>query len=339
MCCSKAALIYRASFCGLGTSLHHHYGAWSRWLVNRDSTFLVLLGASLSSDRPFISKATCCNPFAEPRELLQDGPLLNYAAAVTLCGLDAKLDDDCTDERGWRSWLAKLGGTALDAPISSALGLLHGLHFPVQEVRSWLATQVGKEHAHAGLIDCAQPTQTAYGEIVGHLAYLSGAKEQYPALRQLGQDLGFLIYAQDAWDDWEQDRRSNQFNPLHSYLDLETRRAAVLSPMKRVFQSLCSVFDSLPLQRNRDLLHAVLIDGIGQRLSQIEGTQKPAEKESKSFFQRYKRRCDDCCSNDPCNCCDCCDCLRSCRISKGGSLCDCNPCDGDGIECCGCDCS
>jgi Family of unknown function (DUF5685) len=340
MCCSKAAIHYRAHFCGLGTSLHHQYGAWSRWLVNRDSTFLALLGGALSPEASIMTRSTCCNPWAAPKELLQDGPLLRYVGAVTLCGLNAKLDDDKADERGWRRLLAKAGGQALDAPFGKALGLLHGLNFPVQEVRGWMAGQTQTEYSAAGLIESAHPTSAAYGEIVRHLANLTGALELRTLLLLLGEALGLLIYTQDAWDDWEQDRRRNQYNPLHAYADLQARRAAVLPLMRQAFQRLCAAFEQLPLKRNRDLLQLVLIDGVRQRLDQVEGKKPTSQKDSDSFLRRYQRKGNDCCSSCDCgDCCDCCQCFRGCRLSKGGSICDCNPCDGDGIECCGCDCT
>ena len=105
MCCPKAASMYRAHFCGLGTNLHRHYGLWARGLVNRDSTFLTLLGGALTRDAPSFEEAMCCNPLATPRALLSDGPVIQYAGAVTLCALNAKLDDDVLDEHGWRRWL------------------------------------------------------------------------------------------------------------------------------------------------------------------------------------------------------------------------------------------
>ena len=340
MCCRKAASLYRAHFCGLGTSLHRHYGAWARWLVNRDSTFLTLLGSALAETPPQLCQTTCCNKFATPRDLVADNAVLQYSAAVTICGLSAKLDDDAQDERGWRSHAARFGSKALDTPIGDALGLLHAMRFPVQDVRAWMAGQADIENRSATLQDCAHPTSAAYGEIVGHLAHVSGSPAAKPLLHQLGESLGFLIYAQDAWDDWARDKQRGQFNPLHAFPDLTGRRAAVLPALEAALISLRRAFDALPLRRNRDLLHAVLIEGAETRVAQVSEGKDKRRKHPQSPIEGTKRKrscCDQCdCSSLP----DCCDCLRFCRPGKGkSSLCDCNPCDGDGCECCGCDCS
>lgn len=343
-CCQKASSLYRAHFCGLGTSLHRHYGGWARWLVNRDSTFLALLGSALTDSAPALCQTTCCNPLATPRGLVVDDAVLQYAAAVTVCGLSAKLDDDATDESGWRRWTARLGAHTLDAPIGEALGLLHGLHFPVPRVRAWMAGQSAIESPTANLQECALPTTAAYGEIVGHVAHVSGVAAAKTALHQLGENLGFLIYAQDAWEDWARDKQRGQFNPLHAFPDLAGRRAALLPSLETALTHLRRAFELLPLRRNRDLLRAVLIEGAETRVNQVaqEGSkhrQSPLEATERKRSSCCDK-CDCCQGGNGCNPCECCDCVRCCKPAKaGGSLCDCNPCDGDGCECCGCDCS
>lgn len=155
-----------------------------------------------------------------------------------------------------------------------------------------------------------------------------------------GESLGFLIYAQDVWDDWARDKKRGQFNPLHAFPDLTGRRAAVLPALEAALISLRRAFDALPLRRNRDLLRAVLIEGAEERVAQVSEEKDKRRKHPQSPIEGTERKrscCDKC---DGCNGCDCCDCLRFCRPGKGkSSMCDCNPCDGDGCECCGCDCS
>ncbi|MDP1589844.1 MAG: DUF5685 family protein, partial [Prosthecobacter sp.] len=333
MCCQKAASLYRAHFCGLGTSLHRHYGAWARWLVNRDSTFLTLLGSALAETPPQLCQTTCCNQFAPPRDLVADNAVLQFTAAVTICGLSAKLDDDAQDEHGWRRHAARFGSKALDTPIGDALGLLHAMRFPVQDVRTWMAGQADIENRSATLQDCARPTSAAYGEIVGHLAHVSSSSEAKPLLQQLGESLGFLIYAQDAWDDWARDKKRGQFNPLHAFPDLTGRRAALLPALEEALASLRRALDALPLRRNRDLLHAVLIEGTEARVAQVSEEKDSGRKHPQSPIEGTERKrsscCDECDGCNFCDCCDCCHCFRHSRPGKGkSSMCDCNPCDG-----------
>jgi hypothetical protein len=105
------------------------------------------------------------------------------------------------------------------------------------------------------LHDCSAPTRAAYAEITAHLAHIAEAPQAGTALRQLGENLGLLIYAQDAWDDWAKDRKRGQFNPLHAFPDLAGRREALLPVLRQALAAIRDAFDALPLRRNRDLLH------------------------------------------------------------------------------------
>ena len=244
------------------------------------------------------------------------------------------MDDDRQDERGWRKGLANIGTMAFDQPIADALGLLHAWRFPVMQVRRWMADQSSHEYAGTSLSLSASNTSASYGEIMGHLSVVCAVPEIRPILKQIGESLGLLIYTQDAWDDWQQDRHQGKFNPLQNYTAITDRRSVVLPQMQQAFGQIRSAFEALPLCRNRDLLHSILILGVQQRIHEVSG-EKPTKAEKKEASS-WCSRCD---CYDCSNCGDCCGCFRNCRLSKSSTICDCNPCDGDGIECCGCDCS
>lgn len=354
-CCAKAAATYRAHFCGLCNTLRQDYGLWARWLINRDCTFLALLGTAQTKDSPRPTLATCCNPWAAPRRLVQDSHAVRYAAAVTLCGLAAKLEDDAEDERGPRRWLAMAGRRACEESTSRAVGLLHALDFPVGRVMQALHATPCGAHGGSGLHEAAAPTSLAYGEIVAHTGVLAGVSQAVlPALREIGTQLGFLIYAKDAWDDWEQDHRRRRFNPLHRFARSDQRREALIPPVRDAMASMRAALDRVPLSRNRDMLYDILVTGTeaaADRWLQIRedapGSREEveAEKQKKADQRRKKRRCCDGCDSGchGCDCSDCCQCVRcptrGCGSrAGGGEMCDCNPCDGDGCDCCGCDC-
>jgi hypothetical protein len=344
LCCSKAAACYRAHFCGLCNVLRQDYGLWARWLINRDSTFLTLLGSALSRESPAATSATCCNPWARPRDLFQTSSAARYAGAVTVCGLFAKLDDDADDERGPRRWLASAGRRACDESSARAIGVLHALDFPVGDVMRSLQADAAQSKFTPSLPVAAAPTSHAYGEIVAHVGQLTdSAPSVIDALRDIGRRLGFLIYTKDAWDDWEKDRRHGRFNPLHALADEDERRTVVLPLVTQALDSLRNSFAALPLHRNRDLLSSMLVDGAEEGVRQSIHIKRADEESRRRRRERRNKEEGGCCRHcdGGCDCCDCCRLGKSCGSgSKGGnSMCDCNPCDGDGCECCGCDCS
>lgn len=341
-CCGKTAAIYRMHFCGLCNGLRRDYGLWARWLINRDSTLLAVLGSALSSQPQATRRTTCCNPFGTPHDLLDANPLVHYASAVTICGLTTKINDDSSDEKGPRRWLALAGRSAFEEASSKALGILHGLHFPVSSVQRSLHTQTDSEQSGTHLISAARSTGTAYGEIVTHIAHLThgpGSPLTAP-LREIGQQLDFLIYTKDAWDDWSTDQRRGRYNPLHSITDIEERRAILAPLLNQSLAALSRAFDSLPLIRHQSLLSQMLVAGAATRVNDIltPTNQLSYLTRLKSREPSAEKKKGD---KDWCSGCDCCEgcCNFPCRGSKGPShLCDCNPCDRDGCGCCGCDC-
>lgn len=58
--------LYQAHFCGLASALERNYGYLSRLLINRDSTFLTLLGEGLLKvEREGLltfTRVRCCSP-------------------------------------------------------------------------------------------------------------------------------------------------------------------------------------------------------------------------------------------------------------------------------------
>jgi hypothetical protein len=372
-CCAQH---YSAHFCGLCNRLRQDYGLWARWLINRDSTFLSLLGSSQLPQPPKSQLATCCNPYAAPKALNQEGLTVHYAAAVTLCGLQAKLEDEIEDEQGLRRHAATMLMRSLDGATGLALERLHGMDFPVHTLRSSLAGQQRIEKQGADLFTAAQPTAQAYAEICAHTARIVGAAENVPLLHRMGHALGTLIYTEDAWSDRAADLRRGRYNPLLHATASTWEKARLL--VQQELQTLQDVLQQLPLLRYKELLQSVLIHGSQQRMEpllasvggaplpppstpsvpppvpplqpgQRPSPQKPLPPPPKrSFRQRCSdgfNSCCDCCGNG-CDCTHCCDCINCLRAGKGGRSCcstksqciDCNPCDGDGCECCGCDC-
>lgn len=205
---------YRGFFCGLSGALRDDYSPAARFLVNRDSTFLSLLTASLGTTPPEPALRTCCNPISAPRPLFSDGLHSRYAAAVTVCGLAAKLDDDRSDETGLRRTAARILGRTINPLTDRAISFLNSVAFPTAEVVTMMEEQSAIEARSPDLLTAASPTAGAYGTIFGEAARLAGAPGKQSQLKSIGRNLGRLIYWRDAWDDREEDAQRGRFNPL-----------------------------------------------------------------------------------------------------------------------------
>lgn len=334
-CCGKAPEIWRGHFCGLGTRLHHDFGVGYRFLVNRDSTFLALLGGLGAEEKGRV--ATCCNPFSTPKRIFDTGAHMEYAADVTLCALSIKLRDDGEDEGWMRSFASKVGLVSFSSATDRAIARLNGRGFPTHGVLSTILSQDKVEAKKPGAIAAARPTAEAYQEIMGFSSGLYGDSTLRRSYERIGHSLGRLIYWDDAWRDWVKDRKRGRFNPLD-----ETPHQQLRELMADEYLQLQSEVGKLPVGGNQRILGQT-IDTTASRIPQAHESPEEADRKSR---RKEKKRPDQQTSSWW-NCCDCCNCGSSGRGgSKGGAdacfdcgpgdsgCIDCNPCDG--CDCCPC---
>lgn len=317
---------YQSVFCGLSCALSKEYSPLARFLVNRDSTFLSLVGASLQDETPSLTTRTCCNPFSTAKPLLVNNAVMEYSAAVTICGLTAKLEDDKTDEKGLRRNFSKLLLSQMGGFTDKAVSLLNALRFPTAEVQEALLNQSMVEKGSPSPEEAAAPTAHAYGEIFKHLGVVTGKPSD--KLADLGKHLGRLIYWRDAYDDVVEDEKKGSFNLLR-YTPLEELQVSARSSINVLENSL----KGLPLQRNQSLLPEVLsATSVKHQDFFSYSYEEEAEKERKRREEGYgnwcKRQYDTCC-----NLCDCLeDCVKCCRSPRRN--CSRKPCGQGNGNCC-----
>lgn len=331
-CTDGAYPVWRGAFCGLARCLAREYSAPARILVNRDAAFLGLLGLALDPEEPHWKPATCCNPLARPFPVADDHPAIEHAAAVTICGLAAKLEDDRRDENSGRRGVSRIARWMLTPAVDGALATLNGGGFPAGEVLDTLAGQTNLEIENPTRAD--EPTATAYAAFTGHLASITGTQASRARLEQLGRALGSLVYWRDAWVDRAEDERKGHFNAFLC-LGLETSRTRIAIAWHNFREALAG----LPLHR-----HALLLDRVRSATEFrhgdfLQSSSPPPPPPDPRADRREKKRksdgsCSDCCCNPNQPSIDCC---CDCACDTGRGDCGCiglSP--GDGCCCCPC---
>ena len=283
--------------------MHQDFGAWSRFLVNRDSTFLALAGHLEDTQKGHLS--TCCNPLAKPKLIIDSGRHVEYAADITLCALGIKLRDDAQDE-GWsRRLLSQVGAKTLEPAIGKAIARLNSHNFPTAEVADTILSKNEIESSRPDALGAAQATATAYGRIFEQSPTLQ--KEKW---RDIGFSLGRLIYWDDAWRDWKKDQKRNRFNPLSQTPIPELRE--LMAHEFAHFQQNLTTLASTPV--NETLLQVAT-----QTQSQLPTlNETPSQAEKKRRRRERKERKD----NKWYDCCDCCN-FHACDCCLDCSICDC----------------
>lgn len=315
-CCQKASSsLYKSFFCGLSCRLKMDYGHAARFLVNRDSTFLSIVGSSLSPNSTQNTMSTCCNPLGTPCELKINSCIQQYSAAVAICGLSAKCDDDAHDHSGIR----KLTATSIQAATrnwrDTAIHTLNSLHFPTSTILSTLAQQSAVETPQHSTQEAAAPTAQSYQRIFEHLHRVLEIPHT-PELAVIGFHLGQLTYLRDAVDDLSEDLKKGHYNPLQ-YRDLAECASLASNSLEQFNTAVCN----LPAIRHRQALLEIAEQTTAYHSDLAHNPQQ----------KKKKKKSNSCWDN-----CDCCYCAPSdCNCGSSKSSCD---CDGGCGDCCDCDC-
>jgi len=205
--------LYQAIYCGLCHSIKKNIGIGFLPYLSYDFVFLAVLRMLSSKQTMELEKQFCLlHPFAGKKIRMKDNPSLLYASVASLALCYEKIQDDRNDR-----------------DISLFRRLLFALYTPYlrrkirhlkkqdprwEEIfaRTALAMKKGREaeEKNASLDEmCA-----LFGECLSVLFSYGFEEKQSRILASLGEMLGKFIYTLDALDDWQQDEKSNAFNPF-----------------------------------------------------------------------------------------------------------------------------
>lgn len=212
--------LYRAAYCGLCKEMGRCTGQCSRLTLSYDMVFLYFVRASLTNIKPCMKKGRCFLHPLRARQILCHDQQLAYTARVSALLAYGKLCDDLADERGIKRFCKQLVRPSLGRAKQRAdLAELYGL------ITERLTELSAIENEKLPSVDA--PAEI-FGRLLGDVfAYdLSGNAEKIA--REIGFRVGRWIYAVDAADDMDEDKKSGGYNPfLFLYggdIDEEQRR-------------------------------------------------------------------------------------------------------------------
>ena len=197
---------YRATYCGICRSMKKHTGFFSNATLTYDSVFLALVRMAYIDDAAISAKMGRC--FLHPvkkRCHLVDNEAVEYTAYAFAILTYYKLKDDLDDEG-----FIKKCAVSFARPIASRAkkrakrpDLASLVCGKLAEIRKLEVERCASVDTPAGL----------FGELLGEVfAYgLSGSDRL--VTYELGYHLGKFIYCADAAEDYEDDRKSGNYNP------------------------------------------------------------------------------------------------------------------------------
>lgn len=207
---------YRAAYCGLCRSMGEVCGGSSRFTLSYDGVFLALLRMAMMKDTPECEHHRCPYSPLVKKNMLVRSPDLDFSAGAmgVLAGL--KIEDDITDESGFKKFCALLGRAPAKKWMARAdkqdLGIVSKTREKLDLYYAAEKENASCEFSDAGIESGAE----TFGEVVGMLACRGIEYENYAIAYSVGRHVGRWIYCIDALDDLADDAKKGRYNAFIS---------------------------------------------------------------------------------------------------------------------------
>ena len=250
---------YRAMYCGLCHSLGERFGPIGQMTLSYDATFLYLLLSSLyePQENQFSER---CLPHPLHEHPCVQNELAAYCCDMNLALAYHKCMDDWQDDRS-------AAGRAEAALLRKGYRQV-AARYPekCKAIEECLRDLSALEKSERASLDEAANLSARMLGVIYRFRQDMWADD----LEQLGQCLGRFIYLMDAYDDLPSDIRRKRFNPLRSYQAREDYETFVKESLTTLIGECTSIFESLPLVQDMDILRNILYAGCWTRYEQLQ---------------------------------------------------------------------
>ncbi|MBQ7636263.1 MAG: hypothetical protein IJS80_03045 [Lachnospiraceae bacterium] len=253
---------YRAYYCGVCYSLRKRLGTMGRLSLSFDMTFLALLLDGLY-DLDSVTEMKRCAPHMIKAHESMAGDACTYSADMNILLAYDNLEDKWYDSKNVG---AKTSALYLKRK-RDRIAMLYPRQ--AKAVKDYIdKLHEVEKNREKGIETAAGLT----GEMLGEI-YAFKDDEWADTLRKLGFFIGKFIYFADAYEDFEKDKKSGQYNPfVLNNTDLRNTGMDILTMMAA---EAARMFEMLPVDKNIDILRNIIYSGIWGRINTInEGEDK-----------------------------------------------------------------
>ncbi len=248
---------YQSYYCGLCKTLKKSYGKRGQITLTYDMTFLVLFLTALYEPQTYIKKVSCMvHPFT--KHIIRVNAISEYAADMNFLLTYYKFLDDWKDDKSIKSLLASF------AYRKKCNHLEAKYERQSKVVRNALQDLFECEKRQESNIDVVS---RCFGELIAEL-FVYKKDEWEKSLRKIGFYLGKFIYLLDAYDDLEEDKKKNHYNPF--LLQGETNLPEYCKNILILMMAECAKeFEKLPIIEETDILRNIIYSGVWMKYEQV----------------------------------------------------------------------
>ena len=269
---------YKATYCGICRSMKKHTGFLSNVTLSYDSVFLALVRMLYLPDESFAADMKRC--IAHPlkrRCMLRENAATEYTAKAFALLTYYKLKDDLHDEK----LLLKIG-KSFARPILSSAKRKAKMPNLSETVAEKLSAITKLEDEKCGSVD--EPAEL-FGELLGAVFSDGLSDADKLVTYQCGYHLGRFIYAADAAEDYERDRKSGSYNPYVLAYGGEPLSPENKSVIKCALLLECRKLESavnlMPFGKRatiENIIRNIIYLGLPKRISFLDGEADGKEK-------------------------------------------------------------
>ncbi|MDW5300672.1 MAG: DUF5685 family protein [Sedimentibacter sp.] len=246
---------YKGYYCGLCKCLKTQYSNKSRFTLNYDMTFLILLLSSLYEPANKLYNERC---IAHPskKQLIIQNEITEYAASINIMLSYYNMIDNWLDDKDYKS-----------LAISKALQQ----EFKKSNLKLPEKSKIIKKRLdNISLLEKnnSQDLDAVSNEF-GHLmeeVILYKKDEWEKNLRKTGFFLGKYIYFLDAYEDMKKDEENKSYNPFNN-LDVENKQAYAKELLMLNLSFLSEEIEKLPLVQDKAIIDNIIYSGMLNKLN------------------------------------------------------------------------
>ena len=229
---------YKAYYCGLCKYLKRNHGEISRFSLNYDITFLIVLLTAVYNPESISTEEVCIvNPFKKKKVITND--ITEYAASMNILLTYYKLEDNLMYEKYPEK------AEYIKQQLNELNKLEKDKNINIDEVSS------------------------IFGNIMGEV-FVYKKDENERNLRMIGFNIGKYIYLLDAYEDLDEDFKKGRYNPFIEYID---KNDELKEKVKKIIVTslgfLARGIDNLNLNKNVGIIENIIYSGVYLRYINI----------------------------------------------------------------------
>lgn len=251
---------YRAYYCGLCRTLKNEYGLSGRLTLNYDMTFLVMVLAGVYDCEGVCRCKRCMiHPISKHDELT--GEVWEYAADMSIVLAYYNMLDDWKDDKKFSrlifSWM-------LRPKMKKACYKYKDKSEKIKQLLCRLSEIENSDEKNF------EEPSGVFGQIMGEIfAYKDDFWKE--RLYKCGFYLGKFIYLLDAYEDIEDDIKTDKYNPLKHIYGTDTFEEEWEHVLTLNIAECTKEFEQLPIIDDAEIMRNILCSGVWTRYEKIKG--------------------------------------------------------------------